>query len=238
MEPIVPNPREFLPLLPLLGAFVAAYLVGSIPFSYIIAKAVTGEDITQHGTGNVGAMNVKRTTGSWGWFAVAMVADGLKGLLPTLAAVLVQRPLAEGIASGEASALLGMMAAYLPQAVMLGTVLGHDFSLWLSIKKRRVVGGKGLATGGGAMLAYNPLYFAILLATGLGVIALTRYMMAGQVAATIVLPVFTIVTGQWDWPFITLLGVLTYARHHKRFMGLLRGEEPRLYVRDRMGPRG
>ena len=40
---------------------------------------MTGEDITQHGTGNVGAMNVRRTTGSWGWFAVAMVADALKG---------------------------------------------------------------------------------------------------------------------------------------------------------------
>ena len=47
-----------------LGTFVVAYVVGSIPFAYIIVRAVTGEDITTHGTGNVGAMNVRRTTGS------------------------------------------------------------------------------------------------------------------------------------------------------------------------------
>ncbi len=72
-----------------LGCFVGAYLVGSIPFAYIIVKAVTGEDVTEHGTGNVGAMNVRRSTGSWTWFAVAMVADALKGFVPVLAVKLL-----------------------------------------------------------------------------------------------------------------------------------------------------
>lgn len=238
MEVIVPSLPDLAMGVPLLGAFAIAYLIGSIPFSYVIAKAVTGEDITEHGTGNVGAMNVKRTTGSWGWFTVAMVADGFKGLLPTLAAVLASQWLDQTAAEGRLPAYLALTAPFLPQAVVLGTVVGHDFSLWLSFAKRRLVGGKGLATGGGALLAYDPWYFLIVLVTGLGVIALTRYMMAGQVAATLVLPAYTILTGRWDWPFITLLGVLTYARHHRRFMGLLRGEEPRLYVHDRMGPRG
>ena len=48
-------------------SILLAYLVGSIPWAYLIVKWVSGEDVSAHGTGNVGAMNVKRTTGSWGW---------------------------------------------------------------------------------------------------------------------------------------------------------------------------
>jgi hypothetical protein len=68
------------------AVFVVSYLIGSIPWAWIIVKLVTGEDITKHGTGNVGAMNVRRTTESWFWFAVDVLADGLKGLLPVLGA--------------------------------------------------------------------------------------------------------------------------------------------------------
>jgi acyl phosphate:glycerol-3-phosphate acyltransferase len=224
--------------------FVAAYLIGSIPFAYIIVRTVAGEDITEHGTGNVGAMNVRRTTGSWGWFAVAMVADALKGLLPTLAAVtlplmLVDPALNVGGVAWSASVTPFVAAAVLgPQAVVLGAVIGHNYSLWLSIAKRRVLGGKGLATGGGALIAYNWQYFLIVLVVGLTVIAVTRYMMAGQVAAALSLPVYVVITGQPDMLFVMLLGGLVYLRHHKRFVGLLQGKEPRLYVEDRMGPRG
>ena len=69
-------------------------------------------------------------------------------------------------------------------------------------------------------------------------IAITRYMMAGQVAAALSLPVYVTVTGQQDMLFVLLLGGLVYMRHHRRFVGLLRGQEPKLYVEDRMGPRG
>jgi glycerol-3-phosphate acyltransferase PlsY len=212
----------------LLVALAAAYLVGSIPWAYIIVKRVTGEDITAHGTGNVGAMNVRRTTGSWGWFVVAMLADGLKGLVP----VLVVRVF------GWRAALPADMTQLLAAATMIGCVIGHNWSLWLSIAKRRVLGGKGLATGAGALLAYDWRYFAIVLVTGLAVIALTRYMMAGQVAATLVLPGYTLLTRQPDWPYIVVLGAIVYARHHSRFVGLLRGREPKLYIHDRQGPRG
>ncbi|MDY0341717.1 MAG: glycerol-3-phosphate acyltransferase, partial [Coriobacteriia bacterium] len=64
------------------GALLLAYLIGSIPSAYLIVRAATGEDITTHGTGNVGAMNVRRTTGSWGWFVAAMLTDIVKGLVP------------------------------------------------------------------------------------------------------------------------------------------------------------
>ncbi|MDH4138997.1 MAG: glycerol-3-phosphate acyltransferase [Coriobacteriia bacterium] len=232
-------------LLPCALLFIAAYFIGSIPFSYIIARAVTGADLTDRGTGNVGAMNVRRTTGSWFWFTIAMLADGLKGFLPTLAAVLVPPMLIDPslidaviwMQEPQISPLAGV-AIFGPATVLLGCVLGHNYSLWLSLAKRRVIGGKGLATGAGALLAYNWIYFFVVLAVGLGVIAVTRYMMAGQVAAVVALPVFAIATGQRDVLFTILMAALVYARHHRRFVGLLRGEEPRMYVEDAMGPMG
>jgi len=63
-------------------AGVLAYLAGSIPWAYIITKHATGKDITRSGSGNVGAMNVRRVTGSWGWFVVTVIADMSKGFIP------------------------------------------------------------------------------------------------------------------------------------------------------------
>lgn len=231
-------------LWPLALIAFAAYLIGSIPFAYLIVKAVAGEDITEHGTGNVGAMNVRRTTGSWGWFVVAMLADALKGFLPALAATVLplmfvdpMLPAGGGLWSAVATPY-GAAALFGAQAAVLGAVIGHNYSLWLSIAKRRWLGGKGLATGGGALLAYNWVYFLIVLAVGLAVIAVTRYMMAGQVAAAISLPVYALMTGRPDAVFLILLGGLVYMRHHRRFVGMLQGREPKLYVEDGSGPRG
>lgn len=220
-----------------------SYLVGSIPFAYIIVKLVTGEDITLHGTGNVGAMNVRRSTGSWGWFVVAMVADALKGLVPVALAKsfgftalpYLVMPTGEIWASGSEFHFLAVMA----MAAVAGSVLGHNYSVWMAIIKRGFHRtGKGLATGGGALLAYDWRYFVAVVVVGLAVIALTRYMMAGQVAAAITLPAAALMLRSPDWPFALAMGAVVYAAHHKRFMGLLRGQEPKLYINDRMGPRG
>jgi glycerol-3-phosphate acyltransferase PlsY len=229
--------------------FLISYLTGSIPWAFIIVRAVTGEDVTTHGSGNVGAMNVRRTTGSWGWFAVAMVADAAKGLVPVLGARLV----ASGFTSSFSSlivpwAIAAGRAAYSPPLLPLalfpplavaGAVLGHNYSAWLAIRGKRLVRtGKGLATGAGALLAYDWRYFVAVVVVGLLVIAVTRYMMAGQVAAAITLPVAAVALGSPDWPFALLMGVLVYSAHHRRFVGLLRGKEPKLYVDDGSGPRG
>lgn len=234
--------------IPLFGTSVAAYLIGSIPFAYIIVRVVTGEDITTHGTGNVGAMNVRRSTGSWAWFVVAMVADALKGLVPVAIA-----KSSVGIEAG----LMGLVvpwgqqvstissvwwhnpAFWIPQAAVAGCVMGHNYSAWMALLKRRFDRtGKGLATGGGALLAYDWRYFVAVVTVGLVVIALTRYMMAGQVAAAWTLPVAALLLHSPDWIFATVMGAVVYAAHHKRFLGMLQGKEPKLYVNDRMGPRG
>ncbi len=235
---------------------VLAYLVGGIPFAYIIVRRVTGEDVTEHGSGNVGAMNVRRSTGSWRWFAAAMVADALKGLVPvTLAKLVISgmppdfgiafSPWAwqlaafriEGVASAGAWALVP--GFYVPMLALAGAVLGHNYSIWMALLKRRFARtGKGLATGGGALLAYDWRYFLAALIVGLAVIAITRYMMAGQVAAAATLPIAAFLLRAQDWPFALTMGAVVYAAHHRRFMGLLAGEEPKLYVNDSMGPRG
>lgn len=231
-----------------LAAALLAYLVGSIPWAYLIVKWVSGEDVSAHGTGNVGAMNVKRTTGSWGWFTVAMLADAFKGLVPALAAkawvvgaggvVAVLTPWGETLRS-VSSLWYANPGLLTPLAAVFGAVLGHNYSVWLALKKRRFERtGKGLATGAGALLAYDWRYFAIVVVVGLLTIALTKYMMAGQVAAAASLPVGALVLRSPDWPFALVMGVIVYWAHHKRFIGMLQGKEPRFYTKDAMGPRG
>jgi len=228
-------------------AFLSAYLVGSIPWAYLIVRGVTGEDITTHGTGNIGAMNVRRSTGSWMWFTVAMVADALKGFAPTFVAKYL-------VISAGALVALQPWGVYLsqqqvawwtdpllmvPMAVVAGAVVGHNYSLWMALVHRKFGRtGKGLATGGGALLAYDWRYFVAVVVVGLAVIAITRYMMAGQVAAALTLPVTAILLRSPDWPFALVMGGFVYAAHHRRFVGMLRGKEPKLYINDRMGPTG
>jgi len=229
--------------------FALAYLVGSIPVAYVIVRLVSGEDITLHGSGNVGSMNVRRTTGSWAWFAVAVLGDGLKGLVPTFAA----KYFVVGTYEQLTGALRpwGMTLAtinsiwwtnpvfWVPMAAVAGCVFGHNYSCWMALLKGRFARtGKGLATGAGALLAYDWRYFIAVVVVGLSVIALTRYMMAGQVAAAATLPVAALVLRSPDWPFALVMGTVVYGAHHKRFVGMLRGDEPKLYVNDRMGPRG
>jgi len=222
----------------LIGVLFIAYLIGSIPFAYIIVRAVTGEDITEHGTGNVGAMNVRRSTGSWGWFVVAMLCDALKGFVP-VAAVKTLGTLPAWTPAGIMLETDSGLVAIAAMAAVAGAVLGHNYSLWMAlIKKRFHRTGKGLATGGGALLAYDWRYFIAVVVVGLLVIAITRYMMAGQVAAALTLPVVAILLHSPDWPFALAMGLVVYAAHHRRFIGMLHGKEPRLYINDRMGPRG
>lgn len=234
------------PILTAVAVFLGAYLIGSIPFAYLIVRAVTGEDITTHGTGNIGAMNVRRTTGSWGWFIVAMFADAFKGMIPVAAAKtgLFALPgwvlLPNGfLLGGTLSAGDSVYFAYLAMLAVAGSVLGHNYSLWIALKKRHFGRtGKGLATGGGALLAYDWRLCLAVVVVGLLVIALTRYMMAGQVAAALTLPVAALALRSPDWPFALVMGLVVYAAHHKRFVGMLKGNEPRFYVNDRQGPRG
>jgi len=156
-----------------LVAAAVAFAAGSIPFGPIVARA-HGVDLRTVGSGNIGATNVGRALGR-GWGILVYVLDAAKGAIPVLLAgsmanILGKQP--EDMASGE---LWGWLT--LPVAA----VLGHMFSPWMGFK-----GGKGVATGSGAMLAVWP----VLVAIGLWalVLAVTRMVSVASVVAAIAIP--------------------------------------------------
>jgi glycerol-3-phosphate acyltransferase PlsY len=142
-----------------LQVLAVAYLIGSIPFSFLVARAFGVHDVRRVGSGNVGATNVLRNAGKAAG-ALALVLDLGKG--------------------AAASALAGKLApgdAVLPAAAAVAAVVGHMFPVWL-----RFEGGKGVATGLGAFAPLVPrAALAALLAFAL-VAAATRYVSLGSVA--------------------------------------------------------
>jgi glycerol-3-phosphate acyltransferase PlsY len=115
-----------------------SYLLGSIPFAYILVKKSTGNDISQIGTGNIGAMNSYETTKSRTLGITVMLLDALKGIVSVLIAYLI-KPDVTAIA----------LAA-------IFSVAGHNFSVYMKFK-----GGRGLATAAGVFMLINPLMVVI-----------------------------------------------------------------------------
>lgn len=199
------------------------YTFGDIPFAYIIVKAVKGEDVTEHGTGNVGAMNVRRTTGSWAWFVVAMALDVLKGMVPAL------------LARQWLGPALGVDGRWAAEAAAIGAIVGHNWPLTMLAIKKRMVGGKGLATGGGAVFAVDPLYALVPLATALMLIAFTRTLLVGQIGAAVVFPLLVMAYRPADLAFALVAAGLVGYKHARRVPGLVAGREPRWNVTDERG---
>ncbi|MGC2695158.1 MAG: glycerol-3-phosphate acyltransferase, partial [Candidatus Angelobacter sp.] len=136
---------------------VMAYLVGSIPFGYLLVRTFRGEDIRLTGSGNIGATNVARS-GAKGLGIATLLLDALKGVLAVwLAAVLAGSKLN---LCGDFVALPCVSASRLMSAAALAAVLGHVFPVWLRFK-----GGKGVATALGVFCVLFPK--AILVALGL-----------------------------------------------------------------------
>lgn len=145
-------------------SLVASYLIGSIPFGYLVAR-VKGIDIRKHGSGNIGATNVFRTLGpAYGLTALAL--DLLKGV----AAVYIGRQ--SGIQGVEF--LTG-----------IASLLGHAFPLFLGFK-----GGKIIATGLGVVTALAPLVALIAVLIFIALVAATRYVSLGSICGALSVPVF------------------------------------------------
>jgi glycerol-3-phosphate acyltransferase PlsY len=152
----------------LLVAAVIGFLLGSIPFSYLLAKSVGGLDIRAVGSGNVGATNVARFAG-WRLGVVALLLDAAKGA----AAACAGRALGSGPEALAAGAVAGGMA-----------ILGHVFTPWLGFR-----GGKGVATGAGVFAVLHPAAVGIALAAFASAVALSRMVSLGSVAAATMLPI-------------------------------------------------
>lgn len=188
---------------------VISYLLGSIPFGYLLVRLFRGEDIRHSGSGNIGATNVSRTSPALG--VITLGLDALKGI----AAVLVARALFPN------SRLATALAA-------LAAITGHVFPVWLRFR-----GGKGVATGLGAFVMIAPMAVVICACVFVGIVLLFRYVSLGSVIAVALFPLFAWwLTDLRVLPTAMVLiasaSILIIAKHHENIRRLLSGTENRL----------
>lgn len=190
-----------------LGLMLIAYLIGSIPFSWLVART-KGIDLRNIGSGNTGASNVWRAAG-FRFFVVALILDIFKGWLPTfLAHTMVQVSAVETIGVG------------------LCAVLGHVYPIFMRFR-----GGKAVATTGGVIMGFAP----ILTVTAAGVWAivykLSKYPSVASMVDVVVIAVLGTIMAYFDWldpvyaAFIWIAVVYVFYLHRANIQRLLRGQE-------------
>lgn len=208
---------------------VASFAIGSIPFGLLIARS-KGVDIREHGSGNIGATNVYRVIGARAG-VVCFVLDVCKGLVPALGASLVA-------GSGVVSSSSAQVLALVPIVSAASSICGHIFSPFVGFK-----GGKGVATGLGAMTGVFPaLTFPALLAAAVWGATLkgTRFVSVASCAAAVSMPTSVAAwmligpfggLGPPTWSHLVatvLLGALVVYRHRGNLSRVAAGTEPRV----------
>lgn len=182
------------------AAVVVSYFLGTIPSAIMVARS-KGIDITTFGSGNPGASNVGRALGTK-YFVLVMFMDAAKGAVPT-------------------ALLLGdRKVAYMCGAA---AIVGHIFPV-----TRRLKGGKGIATGGGVVLALFPAVLAVALATWFALAKLTKKASVGSIVAVPVVVAGLIVVGPPAWEIWSMVGLslLVEVRHLGNIKRLFSGSEP------------
>ena len=195
---------------PLPVQVVLAYLIGSIPFSYLVAKT-QGVDLRNVGSGNTGASNVWRACG-FRYFLVALILDGLKGFVPTAITyrVLHNDPLPTVV-------------------VAVAALVGHALPVFIRFR-----GGKIVASNGGVLLAIEPILFLVAAVAWLIVFRLTSYASAASLASMVIVAVTATtmaVAGFLDPAFFAFIWVSLIAMvylHRANIERLLRGTENRI----------
>ncbi len=195
---------------------LVSYLLGALPFGLLMAKLVRGIDVRRYGSGSTGMTNVLRTIG----LAPALVVlalDAGKGV----AAVFLARYFEAGLAVEAIAALAALV--------------GHNWSVFI-----RFQGGKGIATGIGALCALSPVAGLIVIAVGAPVIALSRYVSLGSIAGAttgaIAVPILAMAdpsmplgVPSYGYAIFTSIGVpLIVLKHRSNVARLLKGQERKL----------
>jgi acyl phosphate:glycerol-3-phosphate acyltransferase len=175
---------------PLLVIMIA-YLIGSIPFGYLIVRGKGGGDVRETGSGGTGATNVSRRAGK-GAGAFTLVLDALKGSI----AVLVARAIVGPAVSAE----------WWIAAAAIATMVGHIFPVWLGFR-----GGKGVATGVGVFLVLAPVALLCAGVLFVAIVSLTRYVSLGSIVAAATIPLFVWLQSVFVEPVADLQPLLTAA---------------------------
>jgi glycerol-3-phosphate acyltransferase PlsY len=190
---------------------VGSYLLGSIPFGYLLVRIFRKQDIRQTGSGNIGATNVSRTSPTLG--VLTLLLDAAKGL----AAVSLTRILFPGQAA--LCAFAALMA-----------IVGHMFPVWLKFR-----GGKGVATGVGAFAVIVPKTVLALIGVFIALFLIFRYVSLASVLTAAFFPVLAWILHPHNPPqmlaAITASAVLIIVRHHENLRRLMAGTEPRFQRR-------
>jgi glycerol-3-phosphate acyltransferase PlsY len=193
---------------------VAAYLIGSIPFGYLLVRAVAGADVRETGSGGTGATNVSRRAGKAAG-VVTLVLDAAKGT----AAVALARWL---LTSDYGVNWFVVCAA-------VAVIVGHCFPVWLRFR-----GGKGVATGVGVFLSLAPLAVVFAGVLFLLIVWLTRYVSLGSIIAAATIPVFIWLQNAFARQVVGFLYVMSAAiagalliifMHRTNIARLIRGTE-------------
>jgi glycerol-3-phosphate acyltransferase PlsY len=198
---------------PAVVSTVVGYLLGSIPFGYLLVRVFRGADVRTTGSGNIGATNVARTSPLLG--IATLLLDALKGVTAALVVSM--------IFPGARTAVF--VAAF-------SAVCGHVFPVWLGFR-----GGKGVATGLGSFLLVTPK--AILVAIGIfvAVAAAFRFVSLASLVAAACLPLLAILFGESrvaaEIALMTAASVLIIAKHYQNIRRLLAGAEPKFHIRRR-----
>lgn len=208
-----------MPFLPYFLAALAAYLLGSIPFGYLLVRFVRKEDIREKGSGNIGATNVIRS-GSKGLGALTFVLDVLKGFFAVLVC---------GLAVGR-TGLTPHGRANVVALAALCAILGHIYTVWLGFK-----GGKGVATAFGVFLALAPWAALAALGVFILVFAVSRYVSLGSILSAAAFPLFALLLPgalgiprtPWVVAVLFLVPLLLIVKHHQNIARLVSGTEYR-----------
>jgi glycerol-3-phosphate acyltransferase PlsY len=189
-----------------------AYLLGSIPFGYLLVRFLRQEDVRDTGSGNIGATNVARAGGTTlGLFTLLL--DAMKGFI----AVFLAMQFAPNTAHGPST---------LAVAAAVAAVVGHVFPIWLRFR-----GGKGIATALGVFIALVPLVALSAVGVFALIVATTRLVSLGSILAAVSIPFLTLLLVPHrstalliGLSFISLLSIV---KHHANIVRLLHGKESR-----------
>jgi len=192
-------------------AIVTAYLIGAVPIGYLVGRAFGIADIRRHGSGTIGATNVLRTVGRLPAL-LTLGGDIAKGY----AAVALGATLVGGPSGGDPGA---------PAACAVAAVIGNCWSIFLGFR-----GGKGVATGLGALLRIVPWAVVPAAAVWLGVTVSFRYVSLGSILAAMGAALGALLLGYPGPSVLAAFGVgaIVVARHHANIARLLAGHEPKL----------